>query len=111
MSQRIELRAVIASKQGLSCLGYYTLGNRTKHLRERLYVSVRDGAIRANERGADHVVSAYLANDEQARKDWTEWADAHSEMSGSGLGETVDSGVAPVEEPDELRGFQEAAQA
>ncbi len=43
MSQRIELRAVIASKQGLSCLGYYTLANRTKHLRERLYVSVRDG--------------------------------------------------------------------
>lgn len=43
MSQRIELRAVIASRQGLSCLGYYTLANRTKHLRERLYVCVRDG--------------------------------------------------------------------
>ncbi len=43
MSQSIELRAVIASRQGLSCLGYYTLANRTKHLRERLYVSVRDG--------------------------------------------------------------------
>ncbi len=27
--------------------------------------------IRANELGADHVVTTYLANDEQARKDWT----------------------------------------
>ncbi len=68
-------------------------------------------AIRANERGADHVVTAYLANDEQARKDWLEWSDAHAEMSGSGLGEPFDSGVAPLEEPSELRGFQEAAQA
>ncbi len=71
----------------------------------------RAAAIRANELGADHVVTTYLANDEQARKDWTEWADAHSEMSGSGLGETFDSGIPTLEEPSELRGFQEAAQA
>jgi len=71
----------------------------------------RAAAIRANELGADHVVTTYLANDEQARKDWTEWADAHAEMSGSGLGETFDSGIPTLEEPSELRGFQEAAQA
>ena len=71
----------------------------------------RATAIRANELGADHVVTTYLANDEQARKDWTEWADAHAEMSGSGLGETFDSGIPTLEEPSELRGFQEAAQA
>jgi len=67
--------------------------------------------IRANELGADHVVTTYLANDEQARKDWVEWSDAHSEMAGSGLGETFDSGIPTLEEPSELRGFQEAAQA
>ena len=71
----------------------------------------RATAIRANELGADHVVTTYLANDEQARKDWTEWADAHAEMAGSGLGETFDSGIPTLEEPSELRGFQEAAQA
>ncbi len=68
-------------------------------------------AIRANERGADHVVTAYLANDEQARKDWLEWSDAHAEMEGSGLGETFDSGIPALEAPSELRGFQAAAQA
>lgn len=41
--ERIELRAIIASKQGLSCAGYYHLAARTAHLRERLYVSVSDG--------------------------------------------------------------------
>jgi hypothetical protein len=71
----------------------------------------RAAAIRANEIGADRVVSDYLATDEPARKDWTEWADAHAEMSGSGLGETFDSGIPALEKPDELRGFQEAAQA
>lgn len=67
-------------------------------------------AMRANERGADHVVTAYLDSDEQARKDWIEWADAHSEMVGSGLGETFDSGIPALEGPSELQGFQEAAQ-
>jgi len=67
--------------------------------------------IRANEIKADHVVTTYLANDEEARKDWLEWSDAHAEMSGSGLGETFDSGIPTLEEPSELRGFQEAAQA
>ncbi len=71
----------------------------------------RAAAIRANELGADHVVTSYLANDEEARKDWLEWSDAHAEMSGSGLGETFDSGIPALEEPSELRGFQEAAQA
>ncbi len=66
-------------------------------------------AIRANELGADHVVTAYLASDEQARKDWTAWADAHAEMAGSGLGEMFDSGVPILEEPPELRGFREAS--
>ncbi len=66
-------------------------------------------AIRANERGADYVVTAYLATDEQARKDWLEWSDAHAEMSGSGLGETFDSGIPALEEPDELRGYVQAA--
>jgi hypothetical protein len=61
-------------------------------------------AIRANECGADYVVTAYLANDERAREDWTAWADAHAEMAGSGLGETFDSGIPSLEEPDELRG-------
>lgn len=61
-------------------------------------------AIRANERGADHVVTAYLDSDEQARKDWLEWSGAHAEMAGSGLGETFDSGIPSLEEPDELRG-------
>ncbi len=54
MSEGIELRAVIASKQGLSCLGYYTLANRTKHLRERLYVSVRDGDKLFLPQGPEH---------------------------------------------------------
>jgi hypothetical protein len=71
----------------------------------------RAAAIRANELGADRVVSDYLATDEQAREDWTRWADAHSEMAGSGLGETFDSGIPALEAPSELRGFQEAAQA
>jgi hypothetical protein len=64
----------------------------------------RAAAIRANELGADRVVTAYLATDEQAQKDWTQWADAHAEMAGSGLGETFDSGIPSLEEPDELRG-------
>jgi hypothetical protein len=41
--QRVEIRGVLASKQGLSCEGFYMLFNRTAHLRDRLYVSVRDG--------------------------------------------------------------------
>jgi hypothetical protein len=64
----------------------------------------RAAAIRGNELGADRVVSDYLATDEQARKDWLEWSDAHAEMEGSGLGETFDSGIPSLEEPDELRG-------
>lgn len=40
---RAVVSGVIASKQGLDCSGYETLNNRTKHLRERLYVTVRDG--------------------------------------------------------------------
>jgi hypothetical protein len=64
----------------------------------------RAAAIRGNELGADRVVTAYLATDEQARKDWLEWSDAHAEMAGSGLGETFDSGIPSLEEPDELRG-------
>jgi hypothetical protein len=71
----------------------------------------RAAAIRGNELGADRVVSDYLATDEQARKDWLEWSDAHSEMTGSGLGEQFDSGIPNIEEPSELRGFQAAAQA
>ncbi len=66
---------------------------------------------RANEIGAVAVVKQYMAADEQARKHWVEWSDAHSEMAGSGLGETFDSGIPALEEPSELRGFQEAAQA
>jgi hypothetical protein len=69
----------------------------------------RAAAIRANELGADRVVSDYLANDEQARQDWTAWADAHAEMAGSGLGEQFDSGIPDIEEPSELRGFQAAS--
>ncbi len=42
MSERVELRGVIASKQGLSCEGFYMLSNRTGHLRDRLYITVRD---------------------------------------------------------------------
>jgi hypothetical protein len=38
-----EVKGVIASKQGLSCSGYMTLANLTVRLRERLYVTVRDG--------------------------------------------------------------------
>jgi hypothetical protein len=43
MSERVELRGIIASKQGLSCEGFYMLSNRTGHLRDRLYITVRDG--------------------------------------------------------------------
>ena len=43
VAERVEVRGVIASKQGLSCEGFYMLFNRTAHLRDRLYVSVRDG--------------------------------------------------------------------
>ena len=43
MSEPVEVRGVIASKQGLSCEGFYMLFNRTARLRERLYVRVRDG--------------------------------------------------------------------
>ncbi len=64
-------------------------------------------AWRANEYRADSVVKAYLDSDEEACKDWTAWADAHTEMSGSGLGETFDSGIPTIEEPDELRGGQQ----
>ena len=66
---------------------------------------------RANEIGAVAVVKQYMAADEQASKDWVEWSDAHSEMAGLGLGETFDSGVPTLEDPSELRGSQEAAQA
>jgi hypothetical protein len=69
----------------------------------------RAAAIRGNEIGADRVVSDYLATDEQAREAWTQWADAHAEMAGSGLGETFDSGIPALEAPDELRGFQAAS--
>ena len=71
----------------------------------------RAAAIRANELGADRVVTSYLASDELARKDWLEWSDAHAEMAGSGLGAMFDSGIPDIEEPSELRGFQAAAQA
>lgn len=54
MSEAVELRAVIASKQGLSCAGYFTLANRTKHLRERLYISVRDGDKLFLPQGPEH---------------------------------------------------------
>lgn len=60
-------------------------------------------AWRANDYGADRVVTAYLDGDEDARKDWTEWADAHTDMQGSGLGETFDTGIPTLEEPDELQ--------
>ena len=60
-------------------------------------------AWRANDYGADRVVTAYLDSDEDARKDWTEWADAHGAMAGSGLGETFDAGIPTLEEPDELQ--------
>lgn len=38
-----EVKGVIASKQGLSCAGYFRLSARTAHLRQRIYVTVRDG--------------------------------------------------------------------
>jgi hypothetical protein len=49
-----EVRGIIASKQGLSCSGYFTLANRTAHLRERLYVTVRDGDKLFLPRGNEH---------------------------------------------------------
>jgi hypothetical protein len=38
-----EVKAVTASRQGLSCETYFTLFTRTAHLRESLYITVRDG--------------------------------------------------------------------
>jgi hypothetical protein len=61
-------------------------------------------ALRANELGAVGVVKKYLDSDKQASKDWVEWSDAHAAFAGSGLGETFDSGIPTLEEPDELRG-------
>jgi hypothetical protein len=52
--EAVELRAVIASKQGLSCSGYYALAARTAYLRERLYVSVRDGDKLFLPQGPEH---------------------------------------------------------
>ncbi len=65
-------------------------------------------AWRANDYGADGVVRAYLDTDAEARKDWTEWADAHAEQEqAQRMGASFASGVPPIEEPDELRGGQE----
>ncbi len=62
-------------------------------------------AWRANDHGADQVVRAYLDTDEEARKDWTEWADAHAEMErAQTMGSSFASGVPPIEEPGEMRG-------
>ncbi len=60
MSERVEVRGIIASKQGLSCEGYYMLSNRTAHLRERLYVSVRDGDKLFLPQGNEHFPCAEL---------------------------------------------------
>ncbi len=65
-------------------------------------------AWRANDYGADGVVRAYLDTDAEARKDWTEWADAHAEQEqAQRMGASFASGVPPIEEPDELRGGQQ----
>ncbi len=65
-------------------------------------------AWRANDYGADGVVRAYLDTDAKARKDWTEWADAHAEQEqAQRMGASFASGVPPIEEPDELRGGQQ----
>ncbi len=65
-------------------------------------------AWRANDYGADGVVRAYLDTDTEARKDWTEWADAHAEQEqAQRMGASFASGVPPIEEPHELRGGQQ----
>ena len=61
-------------------------------------------AWRANDYGADQVVRTYLDSDEGAREDWTEWADAHTDMEqAQTMGSSFSSGVPPIEEPDELK--------
>ncbi len=68
-------------------------------------------AWRANDYGADQVVRTYLDTDEAARRAWTEWADAHTELEqAQQLGVSFSSGVPPIEEPDELRGGQQTGE-
>ncbi len=68
----------------------------------------RAAAYRANGLQNDGLVRRYLDADEEARKDWTEWADAHAEMErAQTMGSSFASGVPPIEEPDELRGGQQ----
>ncbi len=65
-------------------------------------------AWRANDYGADQVVRTYLDTDAEARKDWTEWADAHAEQEqAQRMGASFASGVPSIEEPDEMRGGQQ----
>jgi len=69
-------------------------------------------AWRANELQHDGVVRAYLDDDQDANRKWSNWAEAHTELERvEQLGESLGFGDAPLEEPSELRGFQEAAQA
>ena len=49
-----EVKGIIASKQGLSCSGYFTLADRTARLRERVYVTVSDGDKLFLPKGAEH---------------------------------------------------------
>lgn len=67
-------------------------------------------AWRANDLGAAGVVKKYMDTDAAANRKWSNWAEAHTELERVGqLGETLGFGDAPIQEPPELRGFQEAS--
>jgi hypothetical protein len=70
----------------------------------------RATAWRANDLQHDGVVRAYLDSDEDANRKWSNWAEAFSEVERvEQLGESLVFGDAPIQEPDELRGFREAS--
>ncbi len=66
-------------------------------------------AYRANGLQNDGLVRRYLAADEAAREKWEKWGQAHEELEReSTLGASLTSGIPALEEPDEMRGGQQA---
>ena len=60
-------------------------------------------AYRANETGNAGVVTKYLDHDEDARRAWEEWADAHEDLQKlQSYGESLAFGYAEVDEPREM---------
>jgi hypothetical protein len=74
VSAPCEVRGVIASRQGLSCAGYYGLSAQTARLRERAYIWVRDGANVFLPAGREHfpVAEAEAYYEGRLRLGWAE---------------------------------------